>query len=71
VFSSAADLIRKTPGFWRHFVLPKLTTEFRGVYRYLAVPYPHGENPYLDAVERNMDKINQRIAKLAPEPIES
>ncbi|MDB4385634.1 HD domain-containing protein [Opitutaceae bacterium] len=71
VFSSASDLIRKSPGFWRHFVLPKLTNEFRGVYRYLAVPYPHGENPYIDAIERNMDTINQRIAKLAPEPIES
>lgn len=71
IFSSASDLIRKTPGFWRHFVLPKLDHDFRGAYRFLAAPFPHGPNPYIDAIERNMVKINQRIAKLAPEPIES
>ncbi|MBT5903682.1 MAG: hypothetical protein HOH58_16400 [Opitutaceae bacterium] len=70
VFSSSSDLIRKSPGFWRHFVLPKLEQEFRGVYRFLATPYPHGPNPYLDAIESNMERINQRIATLAPEPVE-
>lgn len=66
MFSSAEDLIRQTPGFWRNFVLPKFETDFRGVYRYLATTYPDGPNRYIDAVERNMVKINERIATLAP-----
>lgn len=71
LFSSASDLIRKTSGFWRHFVLPKFESDFRQVHQFLAQPYPHGPNPYIDAVERNIEKINQRIATLAPESIDS
>lgn len=70
-FSSAEDLIRKTPGFWQDFVLPKFENDFHGVYRYLASPFPDGHNPYLDAVERNMKIIQERIATLAPRPPES
>jgi hypothetical protein len=54
VFSSAADLIERTPSFWRDLVEPKLRTEFGGVFRYLAAPYPDGPNPYLAAIERNI-----------------
>jgi hypothetical protein len=54
VFHSAADLIAKTPVFWEQFVLPRLTTDCRAVYRYLADPYPDGPNAYLDAINRNM-----------------
>ena len=54
-FSSFDDLLGKTPAFWRHFVLPKLTTECREVYRYLAVP--GGDNPYLDAVADHLHTI--------------
>jgi hypothetical protein len=61
-FRSAADLIERTPLFWQKFVLPKLESDFQAVYRFLARPYPHGPNPYLEAVERNMIKIRNRIA---------
>jgi hypothetical protein len=67
MFSSPADLIRKTPGFWQHVVLPKLEQDYRGVYRYLADPSPDGPNPYLEAIERNMKIINKRITTLAPD----
>ncbi len=67
MFASAADLIRKTPGFWEHFVLPKLEKEYRGVYRYLADPFPDGPNPYLIAIDKNLEIIKQRISMLAPE----
>jgi hypothetical protein len=61
-FRSAPDLIERTPLFWQKFVLPKLESDFQAVYRFLARPYPHGPNPYLEAVERNMIKIRNRIA---------
>lgn len=62
MFRSADDLQRKTPGFWSHLVRPKLETDFRGVYRYLANPYPTGPNRYVEAVERNIALIEARIA---------
>lgn len=65
-FDSAEDLIRKTPDFWRNFVLPKLEKDFRGIYRYLAEPFPDGTNPYIVAIERNMVTIEAKIAALAP-----
>jgi hypothetical protein len=61
-FHSAADLMERTPAFWRQLVLPKLEGDFQAVYRFLADPYPHGRNAYLDAVERNIALIKERAA---------
>jgi hypothetical protein len=61
-FKSAADLINRTPLFWKKFVLPKLESDFQAVYRFLARPFPNGPNPYLVAVERNLATIQRRIA---------
>ncbi len=63
-FKSATDLIERTPIFWQKFVLRKLESDFQAVYRFLARPYPHGSNPYLEAVERNMITIRNRAASL-------
>lgn len=60
-FGSAAQLIEATPSFWRELVLPKLEGDFQAVYRFLAEPYPHGRNAYLDAVERNIAAIKSRL----------
>jgi len=68
-FSSAIDLIQRTPSFWRQIVLPKLESEFQAVYRFLAEPYPHGRNAYLDAVENNMTVIQQRITRGLSSPM--
>jgi len=68
MFDSAADLVNRTPEFWRNFVLPKLERDFRGVYRYLADPFPDGPNPYIVAIERNMEIIQAKITALAPPP---
>jgi hypothetical protein len=65
IFSSAEDLISRTPGFWRQVVLPKLQNEFQGAYRYLSDPYPNGPNVYFDAVIRNIGLIEQRSVQLA------
>jgi hypothetical protein len=63
-FKSAADLIERTPIFWQEIVLRKLESDFQAVYRFLARPYPHGQNPYLEAVEHNMITIRNRAANL-------
>jgi hypothetical protein len=57
MFSSAADLRNKTPGFWGDYVRQKLERDFGGLYRFLNEPYPSGPNPYLEAVEANMKKL--------------
>jgi hypothetical protein len=64
-FQSARELIEKTPDFWTKFVRPKLEKEFEGVYRFLALPYPDGPNPYVDAIERNIALVRTRIAARA------
>jgi len=60
-FRSADDLARRTPQFWYTFVRPRLETDFQAVYRFLARPYPGGDNPYLDAVETNISEIQRRV----------
>jgi len=57
MFTSVAQLVSGTPGFWQNFVRPRLETEFAGVYRYLALPAPSRRNPYIDAVERNIARV--------------
>jgi hypothetical protein len=61
-FKSAGELIERTPIFWKKFVQPKLESDFQAVYRFLARPYPHGPNPYLRAVEKNIEKIKKCAA---------
>jgi hypothetical protein len=60
-FSSASDLMRKTPGFWEDFVRIKLDRDFGGLYRFLNDPYPDGPNDYLDRIERNMDTLKSKL----------
>lgn len=66
LFKSAAELIERTPRFWRHHVRSKLEIDFEGMYRFLASPYPEGPNMYMRAVETNMAEISRRIAAAAP-----
>lgn len=61
-FKSAQDLIERTPMFWQKFVLRKLESDYQAMYRFLARPYPHGPNAYLEAVERNIAEIKRRHA---------
>lgn len=62
-FSSADDLIRKTPEFWSKYVLPKITNDFWGLHRFLNDPFPNGPNEYLLRVEGNIAKLRERFAK--------
>lgn len=61
-FSSAEDLMQKTPLFWKKFVLAKLEHEFGGMYHFLNFPYPAGPNFYLNRIEANMERLNQQLA---------
>jgi hypothetical protein len=58
-FRSAEDLMRNTPGFWQHYVLPKIEKDFGGLHHFLTDPYPEGPNFYLDAIEANIAKLRR------------
>ena len=66
MFKSPQDLTRKTPDFWAKFIRPRLETQLDSAYKFLARPYPNGANAYLDAVERNIAVVRERIAATAP-----
>jgi hypothetical protein len=64
-FSSAEDLMKKTPAFWERYVRPKIDREFRGLYRFLANPIPEGPNNYLNRIEANIARLRgQRVASV-------
>ncbi len=60
-FGGAQDLLRRTPGFWRNYVLPKLEKDFGGLYHFLNQPQPDGRNWYLDRIEAHMEKIKPLV----------
>jgi hypothetical protein len=61
-FSSASDLIQKTPAFWESIVKTKLVCEFGSLDHYLNDPYPSGPNEYVERIEANMEKIRNSSA---------
>ena len=61
-FSSAADLIQRTPSFWSDFVRARLDVEFGGLYRFLNTPYPSGPNQYLEAISQNIQRLQGRTS---------
>jgi hypothetical protein len=56
-YSSAEDLMRRTPQFWERAVRPKLERDFQGIYLFLNDPFPHGPNAYLERIEANMERL--------------
>ncbi len=60
--------MERTPLFWQKFVRAKLESDFQAVYRFLARPYPHGPNLYIEAVEKNIATIKRRLETPAPKP---
>jgi hypothetical protein len=61
-FSSAGDLIQRTPEFWSSFVKKRLNDDFQGVQRFLNDPYPVGRNFYLERIEANIARLRGRTA---------
>jgi hypothetical protein len=62
MFSSAADLMQKTPGFWEKYVCAKLQSDFGGLYLFLNQPYPGGPNYYVDHIEANIARLRRQLA---------
>jgi hypothetical protein len=61
LFSSADDLVRKTPAFWDYTKL-RLNRDFAGLYRFLNDPFPFGPNHYLERIEANVALVRARLA---------
>ena len=61
-FSSAEDLMQKTPMFWENYVRHKLDRDFLGVYRFLNEPYPDGPNAYIQKIEANIARLRRQLA---------
>lgn len=59
-FKSAEDLIGKTPDFWRKFIFPILTDKCGSVYRFLENHFEDGRNHYIESIERNINKIEEK-----------
>jgi len=61
-FSSAEDLMQKTPLFWENYVLNKLNRDFLGLHRFLNDPYPDGPNEYIDRIQSNIARLRRELA---------
>lgn len=59
-FSSADDMVQKTPAFWEKYVRPKMEREFEGFLHFLNEPYPAGPNRYVDQIEKTLRRIPSR-----------
>ncbi|HEX4263786.1 MAG TPA: hypothetical protein VH597_05555 [Verrucomicrobiae bacterium] len=66
MFSSANDLMQKTPAFWEKYVQLKLNRDFDGLYRFLSDPYPDGPNYYWQRIEANMKKLREKLVAGRP-----
>ena len=64
-FKYKEEIAERTPFFWKKYVQPRLESDFQAVYRFLARPYPHGPNAYLEAIEKNILIIKRRNAAKA------
>jgi hypothetical protein len=44
-------------------VLPKINNDFEGLYRFLNQPYPDGANPYMQRIEQNLRRLDEKIRR--------
>jgi hypothetical protein len=56
-YHSAEELAENTPSFWENYVRPKIEGDFGKLHLFLNDPYPEGPNPYLQAIRRNLARI--------------
>jgi hypothetical protein len=68
MFSSADDLMQKTPKFWESYVVKKLENDFGGIHHFLKSPYPDGPNLYVDRIEANIRELKRQLAAKRTEP---
>jgi hypothetical protein len=58
VYGSGLDILRHTPEFVAETMRTRLDGEFGGAYRYVE-PLFGGRNPYMEAIERNLEYLKQ------------
>jgi hypothetical protein len=68
LFSSAGDLMQKTPMFWEKYVLQKIERDFLGIYRFLNHPYPDGPNFYIEKIDANIKRLRGQLAAATTVP---
>lgn len=56
LFKSANDLLEKTPDFYHHSVVTRLSANFSRAYRYASVFF-EGVNPYMDYIAKNIQHL--------------
>ncbi len=61
LFRNLGELLERSPAFWEKFVRPMLDTEMEGMYRFLE--NTGQANPYLQAIEDNIDKVRRRAMR--------
>jgi hypothetical protein len=57
-YGSGLDVLRQTPEFVADTMRTRLDGEFGGAYRYFE-PVFGGRNPYMEAIDRNLDYLRQ------------
>jgi hypothetical protein len=62
VFSSAEDLLRKTPGFYTN-ASRRLDEELGGAYQFAQTHFGNGQNLYMDAVRQNIRFAERVVAQ--------
>lgn len=60
IYSSAEDLLRKTPTFYENEVKKRLNVIFKRVYKYAATHFS-GNDYYMETLERNQRYIHQLV----------
>lgn len=60
LYSSAEDLLRKTPWFFESVIIKRLEYDLRGVYRYLDDHFG-GQNPYVNAMFVNIAFLKELV----------
>ncbi|MGE9292940.1 MAG: hypothetical protein ACQKBW_04955, partial [Puniceicoccales bacterium] len=63
-YDNYEDLLRKTPGFYEKFVVPRMENECGNQWRFLEDPRT-GENPYQENVKANLARIQAAVKALA------
>jgi hypothetical protein len=57
-YASGLDLLRQTPAFVAQTRETRLNEQFGRAYRYLEILFD-GNNPYIEAIDRNMQYLDQ------------
>jgi hypothetical protein len=64
-FASVQDLKAKTPMFWEKYVMPKITRDFQGLYRYLGRNVTEDDNFYVSRIRSNLLRLKRELQTAA------